>query len=474
MNTTRRMFLKSGAIALVSSGLAPASGPVWLRDTVYAAEPNRSSSAANGRKILICIFQRGAVDGMSMVVPHGDPNYYVHRSLAAGGIAIPRSGEGGVIDLDGTFGLHPALSSLKSIWDDGHLAAIHACGSPSPTRSHFDAQDYMESGAPGNKHVRDGWLSRAILACPEDTAKLKAQVRATALAAQRTSRAADKVAASINASPFRSVSLTTQLPRIMQGTAEALAIPDLRTFGVKDSAAASVVAGAMGGHRKVTSSGATKGFEALYDQAVGDVLHGAGKESFEAMKMIEGLKPGTYVPARGARYPRGKLGESLQQIAQLIKAGVGVEVAFAETGGWDTHAAQGSAQGSLARRLQEFGDAIKALYVDLGDRMADVTILTMSEFGRTVRQNGTGGTDHGHATCFFTIGDKVNGGKVLGEWPGLAPEQLYENRDLAVTTDFRDVFAEVAQKHLGVRDLQAVFPGYDTGSTKFRNVIKST
>lgn len=468
MNTTRRMFLKSGAIALVSSGLAPSWGPAWLRDTVFAAEPGRSNTAAGGRKILICIFQRGAVDGMSMVVPHGDPNYYVHRSLAGGGIAIPRSGEGGVLDLDGTFGLHPALSSLKSIWNDGHLAAIHACGSPNPTRSHFDAQDYMESGAPGDKHVRDGWLSRAILACPEDAARLKAQVKAATIAAQSTLGASARVA-----SPFRSVSLTAQLPRIMQGKADALAIPDLRTFGVNDSAAASIVAGAMEGRRKTSSGGAAEGFEALYDGAVGDVLHGAGKESFEAIKMIEGLKPGTYVPARGAKYPRGKLGESLQQIAQLIKAGVGVEVAFAETGGWDTHAAQGSSQGGLARRLQEFGDSIKALYLDLGDRMADVTILTMSEFGRTVRQNGTGGTDHGHATCFFTIGDKVNGGKVLGEWPGLAPEQLYENRDLAVTTDFRDVFAEVAQKHLGVRDLKAVFPGYESGSTKFRGVIKN-
>lgn len=473
MNTTRRMFLKSGAIALVSSGLAPTMGPAFLRDTVFAEEPRRNGNATGGRKILICIFQRGAVDGMSMVVPHGDPNYYIHRSLAGGGIAIPRTGDGGVLDLDGTFGLHPALNSLKSIWDDGHLAAIHACGSPNPTRSHFDAQDYMESGAPGDKHVRDGWLSRAVLACPQDAALLKAQAKAATAKATTIASPSTLEAVAARPSPFRSVSLTTQLPRIMHGKAEALAIPDLKTFGVKDSASASIIAGAMEGRRK-NPNGAAAGFEALYDQAVGDVLHGAGKESFEAIKMIEGLNPNNYVPARGAKYPRGKLGESLQQIAQLIKAGVGVEVAFAEAGGWDTHAAQGGSQGTLARRLQEFGESIKALYVDLGDRMADVTILTMSEFGRTVRQNGTGGTDHGHATCFFAIGDKVNGGKVLGQWPGLAPAQLYENRDLAVTTDFRDVFAEIAQKHLGVRDLKAVFPGYDIGATKFRGVIKST
>jgi uncharacterized protein (DUF1501 family) len=442
MKTTRRLFLKSGAVAVASVGLAPAWGPEFLRNTAFAEEPRRNGRAAGGRKVLICLFQRGAVDGMSMVVPHGDAHYYQHRNL--NGIAIPRTGEGRVIDLDGTFGLHPALAPLKSIWDEGHLAPIHACGSPNPTRSHFDAQDYMESGVPGSKGVRDGWLSR-VLSCPEDAAKLPA-------------------------TPFRGVAMSAQLPRSLQGEADALAIPDLRTFGVKDSSAAAMIAGAMGAKN---SSGAAAGFEALYDQAVGDVLHGAGKESFEAIKMIQNLKPGSYQAAAGAKYPRGRFGDSLQQIAQLIKADVGLEIAFAEMGGWDTHVNQGASQGQLARRLGEFGEGLKALYLDLGDRMADVTILTMSEFGRTVRQNGNGGTDHGHATCFFAIGDKVNGGKVLGQWPGLAPEQLYENRDLAVTTDFRDVFGEIVQKHMGLRDLKAVFPTYNSANARFRNVMKS-
>lgn len=450
MDITRRIFLKQGALALASVGIAPAFGPRFLRNTVFAAEPRRISGATGGRKVLICIFQRGAVDGMSMVVPHGDPYYYQHRSV--NGIAIPRTGAQGVLDLDGTFGLHPALAPLKPIFQAGHLAPIHACGSPNTTRSHFDAQDYMESGAPGDKGVRDGWMARTLLHCPEDTAKRK--------------------------SPFRGVAMTSQVPRSLQGEADALAIPDLRTFGINSGDAAAMLPrgrrGAdMGAGAAPGPNSAAGGFEALYDDAVGDVLHGAGQETFEALKMIQSINARRYMPEGGANYPKSRYGDSLQQIAQLIKGDVGLEVAFAEAGGWDTHVNQGSTQGQLARRLQEFGLGLAALYTDLGDRMADVTILTMSEFGRTARQNGNGGTDHGHATCFFALGGNVNGGKVLGQWPGLAPEQLYENRDLAVTTDFRDVFGEVAQKHLGVRDLAVVFPAYASSPDKFRGVLKA-
>lgn len=453
MEISRRVFLKQSGIALASVGLAPSLGPWFLRNTVYAAEPQRQRSATGGRKILICIFQRGAVDGLSMVVPHGDTNYYTHRTLGTGGIALGRTGEGGVIDLDGTFGLHPSLAALKPLYNAGHLAIVHACGSPSPSRSHFDAQDFMESAAPGNKGVRDGWLARTSLHCPEDAARQE--------------------------SAFRTVAMTAQVPRSLQGDADALAIPDLRTFGIAGSAGApAAAAGAAGG---VQGAGAgmggggsmAAGFEAMYDQAVGDALHGAGRETFEALKVLDTLRSTPYTPANGVKYPNGRLGDSLQQIAQLIKADVGLEIAFAECGGWDTHASQGAAQGRLGRLLQEFGQALSALYGDLGDRMADITILTMSEFGRTARQNGSGGTDHGHATCFLALGGNVDGGKVRGQWPGLAPEQLYQNRDLAVTTDFRDVFGEVAQRHLGVRDLQAVFPGYDCSPARFRGVIRA-
>jgi uncharacterized protein (DUF1501 family) len=447
---SRRVFLKSGAMAFVAAGLGGTSGPLWLREAAWAA-PTRAS---NRRKTLVCLFQRGAVDGLSMVVPHGDPFYYRHRTAANGGIAIPRTGEGRVLDLDGRFGLHPALAPLLPMWKSKHLAAVQAVGSPNSTRSHFDAQDYMESGAPGNKGVRDGWLARALLACPEDARK------------RRTA--------------FGGLAMSASLPRSLSG-ADALAIPDLRTFGVKDTGVriASLPLPAIGRRNGAmdapSTSGAagsaSSGFEALYEDAVGDVMHGAGKESFEAIKVIQNLKPGSYRPERGARYPRGRFGDSLQQIAQLIKADVGVEVAFAESGGWDTHVGQGGAQGNLSRRLGEFAQGMAALYLDLGDRMADVVILSMSEFGRTARQNGNGGTDHGHGTCFLALGDKVNGGQVLGDWPGLAPEQLFENRDLAITTDFRAVFGEVAAKHMGIADLGQVFPRWEGSTSEFRNVL---
>lgn len=429
---SRRVFLKSGALAFVSAGALSGAGPGWLRASAFAA-PATSTSR---KRTLICLFQRGAVDGLSMVVPHGDPAYYQLRSL--NGIALPRTGSKGVLDLDGHFGLHPALAELGSIYKSGHLAAIQAVGSPDATRSHFDAQDYMESGTPGRK-APNGWLARALTACPEE---------------QKKARTA-----------FEAVSLTSALPRSLYGSADALAIADLRSFGVADASLAADVGGMGGG-------GASQGFEALYDQAVGDVLHGTGKESFEAIKVVRDLKPDSYRPERGANYPRGAFGDSLQQIAQLVKADVGLEVAFAESGGWDTHVNQGGSQGTLSRRLEEFGQGLKALYLDLGDHMSDVVILTMSEFGRTARQNGGGGTDHGHGTCFFVLGDKVNGGRVLGDWPGLAPEQLYEDRDLAVTTDFRAVFSEVAQQHLRIPNATALFPGYQGTSKDWRGVMK--
>ncbi|MEP6755368.1 MAG: DUF1501 domain-containing protein, partial [Chthonomonadales bacterium] len=391
---------------------------------------------------------RPLAPGLSVVVPHGEAELYRARP----NIAIPKDK---VIDLDGFFGLHPSLAPLADLYKAGHLAAIHACGSPSTTRSHFDAMDYMESGSPGSKSVRDGWLARAALQCPQD--------RANAVK-----------------SPFRAVALGGGLPRALQGDAGALAIPDLKTFGIIDPsgrtrpgarANTQMMAGALSG------GGSTAGgFEALYDQAVGDVLHGTGKESFDALKMLQKVNPGSYTPDRNAQYPNGKLGESFKQIAQLIKADVGVEIAFADVGGWDTHANQAQPNspdlGNLSNRLRDVGQSLAALYTDLGDRMDDVVILTMSEFGRTVRQNGTGGTDHGHASCFFALGGNIKGGKVYGDWPGLAPEQLYENRDLALTTDFRSVFGEVAMKHLGVPNLEKLFPGFTGGPESFRGIVK--
>ncbi len=442
MNTSRRVFLKSGALALASVGLMPGLGPDFLRGTAFAADNQRNAHRAGGKKVLVCIFLRGAVDGLSVVVPHGDADYYNLRQVNNNGIALARSGENGVIDLDGTFGLNPALAALKPIFDGGHLAPIQAVGSPNATRSHFDAQDYMESAVPGNKSINTGWLARVSAQCPEDTEKGK---------------------------QIQTVSMTARLPRSLDGDADALAISDLATFGIGRGNASN------GGKRRnvaaVSGGNNGGGFEALYDGAVGDVLHGTGQETFEAIKILSSLDPNKYAPAGKANYGNSQLGRSLKQIAQLIKADVGTEIAFAETGGWDTHANQGGAGGQLARRLGDVGAALAAFWADMGDGMADVTVLTMSEFGRTARQNGNGGTDHGHGTCFLALGGDVAGGQVLGQWPGLAPDKLYENRDLAVTTDFRSVFAEIADKHLGIQDIQAVFPGFAADAKDYRGVI---
>ncbi len=428
----RRVFLKNGGLALASVGLIPALGPAFLGRAALA------QGASKKKKTLICVFLRGAMDGLSAVTPHGDPNLYKLRQS----IAVPRQS---LLDLDGFFGMHPALAPLLPLYKSQKLAVIHACGSPAGTRSHFDAMDYMESGSPGSKSVRDGWLARATLLCPEDK----------------------KNAAH---SPFRAVALGGGMPRILQGDAQALAIPDLKTFGIKGDRSGAMLESAM-----TMGGGASDGFETLYDKAVGDVLHGPAEESFEAMRMLRSIDPNRYVPNRDARYPNGRFGTSLMQIAQLIKADVGVEIAFADLGGWDTHANQiqgpDPSRGRLATLLGEMSQGLAALYSDLGDRREDCVILTMSEFGRTARQNGTGGTDHGTATCFFALGGGIRGGKVYGDWPGLTQEQLYEGRDLKLTTDFRAVFGEVAKKHLGVTNLEKLFPGFTGGEKSFRGLM---
>lgn len=404
----RRVFVRNSALALVTLGLSP----TFLRRVALGLELPR---AARG-KVLICLFQRGAADALNIVVPHGDRSYYALRPTIA--IAPPSSAAGAsaAIDLDGYFGLHPALSPLKPLWDRGVLAPIHAVGSPSSTRSHFDAQDYMESATPDNKGTSDGWLNRYL--------------------------ATSGTCEACTASPFRAVAMTPQTPRVLQGSAPSVAMTSVAEFTVR--------------------SGGTQAaqLEALYRTGSADLIHATGTEMFEAVKMLRAANPQRYQPEHGAEYPSSQFGQRLLSIAQLIKSGVGLEVAFADIGGWDTHVNQGGATGQLAQRLGDFGASIAALVTDLGDRMQETVILTMSEFGRMARQNGNGGTDHGHAGAMFAIGGSVKGQRVYGRWPGLAPEQLYEGRDLALTTDFRAVFAEIASKQLGASQLDALFPGY--------------
>lgn len=403
----RRVFIRSGALALVTLGLSPR----FLRRTAFGME---LKAAARG-KTLIVLFQRGAADGLNVVVPHGESAYYSLRPS----INIPRPIKGvsnAAIDLDGFFGFHPSLAPLKPLYDRGLLAPIHAVGSPSSTRSHFDAQDFMESGTPDDKNTPDGWLNRYLA------------TRGTCEACQPT--------------PFRAVAFAPQTPRILEGPAATVAMNSLEEFSVR-----------------ATGNDAER-LEALYRTGSADLVHGTGTEMFEAVKMLKAANPQQYQPATGAEYPRSQFGTRLKQIAQLIKMDLGVEIAFADVGGWDTHVNQGGPTGQLAGRLDDFAKSIAALVTDLGDRMADVTVVTMSEFGRTAKENGNGGTDHGHAGTMFVLGGDVKGGKVHGRWPGLQPEQLNEGRDLKLTTDFRSVFSEVAARHLGAAKLDVIFPGF--------------
>jgi len=426
----RRVFMKSGAMALVTMGLSPS----FLRRTAYGAELLRGAATGGSArgKTLICLFQRGAADALNVVVPHGEAAYYRLRPNIAIGRPTLAAGQTGAIDLDGFFGLHPSLAPMKPLWDQGLLAPVHAVGSPSNTRSHFDAQDYMETGTPDQKGTHDGWLNRYLAVrgtCEAGCAHESAQHR------------------------FRAVSMTQQTPRILEGPEATIAMNSLEEFSVR------------------ASGPAADRLEALYRTGSADVVHAAGGEMFEAVKILRAANPRQYAPRNGAEYPSTQFGQRLKQIAQLIKADVGLEVAFADVGGWDTHVNQGAATGQLALRLDDFARSIAALVSDLGDRMGDVTILTMSEFGRTVRQNGSGGTDHGHASALFVIGGDVKGKKVHGRWPGLEPEQLYEGRDLALTTDFRSVFSEVAARHLGAKRLDVLFPGFAGGERSWVGVM---
>jgi uncharacterized protein (DUF1501 family) len=441
---SRRYFLKQGGVALVGMSAMPA----FLQRAVAATPmPNK--------KQLVVLFQRGAADGLNIVVPFGESNYYRMRPT----IAIPAPKRGGrgsgfapanpelrgsgfvlanpelngdaAIDLDGFFGLHPSLAPLEPLFHKNQLAIVHAAGSPDPTRSHFDAQDFMESGTPGVKATEDGWLDRALETLPEE-----------------------------NASPFRAVAMGPNLPRMLRGSAGAIALPDVRQFKVmtQSPAMGQMVEG---------------GFEAMYAQTVDQALHGTGTETFEAIDLLRKADPTKYQPENGALYPTSRLGQSLQQIGQLLKANIGVEVLFVDCGGWDNHVNEGGAQGQLSNLLKDLGQGLAAFHQDMGDRMQDIVFVTMSEFGRTAKENGNRGTDHGHANCMFVMGGGVRGGQVYGKWPGLADHQLNEGRDLALTTDFRSVLGEVLSKHIGVADLKAVFPGFDNNPHKFPGLIKT-
>lgn len=407
----RRAFMKSGAMALFATG--------------FGGLPNFIASAASGQKILqpykkakvmVCIFQRGAMDGLMAVSPYADPNLKI---LRPGLYMSPLEKEGGLFNLDDHFGLHPAMASMQPFFEEKRMAIVHGVGSPNNTRSHFDAQDYMEAGTPFNKGTASGWLNRVAGLMGHD------------------------------ATPFRAVSLTNALPRSFYGDNEALAISNLQDFAIQ------MRNNPMGG--KTVS----KSFEDLYDQTSSNLLNKTGKESFDAMKMLNVNELKNYQPAKDVVYPQTALGNALKQIAVLIKMQVGLELAFAESGGWDTHVNQGTTNGAFARNLKDFSDSIAAFWKDLSAYQDEVTVMTMTEFGRTAHQNGTGGTDHGRASCLFVLGNDVKGGKVYQNITSLAKDDLEDKRDLPVSTDFRAVFSNVAQSHLKLQNSKGLFPDWN-------------
>jgi uncharacterized protein (DUF1501 family) len=411
---TRRAFLKGSGLALFGVGLLGGI-PAFIAE---AAAREKVTRLYKKGKVLVCIFQRGAMDGLMAVTPFTDPYIQAARPTLFMS-AAKAANSSPLIDLDGRFGLHPALQAFEPVFRDKRLAIVHGIGSPNNTRSHFDAQDYMESGTPFDKATPSGWLNRAVGLLGHDAL-----------------------------TPFSAVSLTSAMPRSLYGDNPAVAINNLQDFAIQ-----------MRGNPAAVNM-TSKSFEDLYDQTAPGLLKETGQESFEAMKMLQKTDTRNYKPAGNAQYPNSALGNALKQIAQLIKMDVGLEIAFTECSGWDTHFGQGTTNGVFARSATDLSSAIMAFWTDLEAYQDDVTVMTMTEFGRTVHQNGTGGTDHGRGSCNFILGNDTAGGIVHGNIQPLALENLEDGRDLPVTTDFRSVFSEVADRHLRIAGEKVLFPGW--------------
>ena len=381
-----------------------------------AAETSKSLSLYQKKRVLVCIFQRGAMDGLMAVTPFNDT--YL-QSARPGLFMTPAQQKGASIDLDGRFALHPSMISFEPLFRNKTLAIVHGMGSPNKTRSHFDAQDFMESGTPFDKTTNSGWLNRASGLIGRD------------------------------ATPFRAVSLTSSMPRSLIGDYPALAIRNLKEFAIH-----------VDGTPAATTTVA-RSFEDLYDKTSSSLIRETGKDTFDAIRLLQSANIEQYKPVAGASYPSSPLGNSLKQIAQLIKMDAGLEIAFAESGGWDTHYNQGAAAGAFAKHANDLSRSITAFWTDIEAHHDLVTVMTMTEFGRTVKQNGSLGTDHGRASCNFILGNDVQGGIVYGDVKELAMENLEDSRDLPVTTDFRTVFNAVATNHLQIKNSKLIFPDWE-------------
>ncbi|KGF72889.1 hypothetical protein DO97_04085 [Neosynechococcus sphagnicola sy1] len=367
---------------------------------------------AASRQRLVVIFLRGAVDGLNVVVPYQESTYYSARP----NIAIPQPGKPeGALNLDGQFGLHPALNPLMPLWQNRSLAFVQACGSPDPTRSHFDAQDYMETGILGNKRASDGWMNRLLQVLPDH-------------------------------SPTQALNLGATMPRILTGKMPVANLP--------------LGKGAIN-TLPLDRPQVSNAFDRLYSGS--DPLSQAYQEGQRARKtLLTDLNSEMIMANNGAPLPDQGFNQDMRRLAHLMVSDASIQLAFLSLGGWDTHVNQGSNNGLLAGHLRALGSGLTTLAQGLGSVYRETVILVISEFGRTVHENGNRGTDHGHGNVLWAMGGRVQGGKVYGQWPGLATAQLYEGRDLAVTTDFRDPIASVLTQHLHLDrgKITQIFPGY--------------
>lgn len=407
----RRDFLQS--MALGASLLLPVGRSAWA-----------ATGDAPTRQKLVVVMLRGAVDGMNVVAPVGDPNYARLRPTI--GLARPGQ-EGGALDLDGYFGLHPALAPLLPLWQRKKLAFVHASGSPDATRSHFDAQDYMESATPGLKSTPDGWMNRLVTVLPGES------------------------------TPSRALSVGPLMPRILSGPAAAVNLPN----GAAATRADILDRPAIGSAFDQMYAGHPRFGKAYAD----------GRNAHREV-MAASMSQEMAAADNGAPLPNG-FPDDAARLATLMRSNAKIQLAFVALGGWDTHARQGGATGQLAGRLSPLALGLATLAERLGPMFDDTTIVVMSEFGRTARENGNGGTDHGRGNAMWLLGGKVAGGKVYGDWKGVGDSALNEGRDLPVTTDFRAVLAQIAERHLklGDRQLSKLFPALPQKSPGFQIIV---
>ena len=419
--TSRRRFLQGvGAASVISQAPAFARTAPLLHTAPVIKK-------AGGQKSAVCIFLRGAADGLNMIVPYGDSAYEGHRPTMAMNL------DDGLIKLDSTFALHPALAPLETLYKSKRLAPVVCAGSTHGTRSHFDAQDWMEFAAPGNRTVREGWLNRFLVNTKTDTS-----------------------------ATFRAMAIQELLPRSLRGEFPVLAVPGNATKNksTKNLDAFERFYGDSGGMLEggAMTNGVREG------DAAGVVESGRMTiETLRRFKEIVGSSSNTRRGSEtvsGSSYPSSRFATGLQQIAKVLKAGEGLEVAGIDYNGWDDHTGEGGVEGKMATRMTDFAQSLAAFCADLGPDLDNTTIMVMTEFGRTVRENGNNGTDHGHASVMFVIGGDVKGGAIHGDWTGLADKDLYQGRDVAVTTDFRNVYHTVLKNHFDYKTPQEFFPDF--------------